>query len=88
MNKKAHGKFYYMELTEDEVDIFKKLIENDENLRNEEFEVYKSPQNSLLKEKYPVLVMSKSPVETFRGKKYSAWEKVKRTIYVLRKKEP
>jgi len=80
MIKEFHGKRYYVDLGDNyqvviEAQIFKSNLES---LQDETFGIRKMPNNHWV-------IYSDSPVESFRGQKYSDWEKFKRFIYKLKR---
>lgn len=80
MIKLLHGKRYYIEMTrslELVQDVLSFLKEQDE-LKDEDFFYSKHPNGNYV-------IISESDVEAFRGKKYSAWERVKRYAYKIKK---
>lgn len=79
MVKEFHGKRYYVELENvyQAVDA-QRFLDTIKGLRDETFGLRKMPNNHWI-------IYSNSPVETFRGQKYSDWEKFKRYVYKLKK---
>ena len=75
-----HGKYYYVECkNNDEANTFLDSIDKEESLKNERFEICYIDGK--------VVVVSDCKLETFRGDKYIAWERVKRKLYSGRRKE-
>ena len=82
MIKELHGKVYYIDLGKDEtiVEKVKQFVLEERALANEVFFITRHPLpdgNFVLE--------SKAKVESFRGDKYSAWERVKRKVYSLKR---
>ena len=80
MKSLFHGKHYYIEvrpsLIKDKIFDF---IATQTALKDEEFMLYYSnPSNTWV-------IWSRATCGTFRGEKYSAWERVKRYAYKLKK---
>lgn len=81
MIKKYHGKVYYVELTSSmELTVAENYLASCEVLWDEEFYTEKYKKHMVL--------YSKSPVEAFRGDKYSAWEKLKVLLANTRSIQP
>lgn len=79
MVKELHGKCYYVELRNwEERYIVYDFTQSEEALKNEEFYLTRHPDGRWI-------ICSDSPVESFRGDKYKAWERVKRKLYASRK---
>lgn len=75
-----HGKHYYIEIRNSLIkDKIFEFIQKQEEFDPEEFFLYWSnPSNSWI-------IWSKAKCGDFRGAKYSAWERVKRYAYKLKK---
>lgn len=74
-----HGKQYYMVLKDKkELDYAIKMISMEWDLRWEPF--YTEHDET---DRY--IIISESKRESFRGKKYAAWERVKRRVYQRRR---
>lgn len=80
MIKELHGKRYYVDLGEDRQIVlkahdFRKTLNS---LQDEIFSIKKLENGHWI-------MYSESGLETFRGKKYSDWEKFKRYVYKLKR---
>lgn len=76
-----HGRHYYMELTSQyEVRKTMEYISEEKAFDNDEFYVSES-------EKHSFYLWSLAKAGEFRGEKYSAWERVKRKTYKLKRRE-
>lgn len=81
MIKEYHGKVYYIELTSSmELKVAENYLSSCEDLWDERF--YKK------KYKKGMVLYSESPVETFRGKKCIAWERLKGLVSKTRDIQP
>lgn len=79
MVKELHGKVYYIELRDyQEVVTVQKIKNESFSLKDEFFVLKKRDENSWI-------LYSEAPTGSFRGSKYREWEKLKATIYKLRK---
>lgn len=79
MVKELHGKLYYIELRDyQEVILAQKILEKSFSLKDEFFVLKRRREDSWI-------LYSEAPIESFRGSKYREWEKLKVTIYKMRK---
>lgn len=79
MIKEFQGKRYYIELrNEEELDYIQNLLTLSETLKDYVFNVKRVDNN--------LVIYSECGLEEFRGKKYSEWERIKRSLYLKRKK--
>ena len=82
MKSLFHGKHYYIEVRPSKLkDKIFEFIKTQDELKDEEFMLYYSnPSNTWV-------IWSKAMCGSFRGEKYSAWERVKRYAYKLKKED-
>lgn len=79
MVKELHGKLYYIELWDyQEVILAQKILEKSSSLKDEFFVLKRRGEDSWL-------LYSEAPIGSFRGSKYRELEKLKATIYKMRK---
>ena len=78
MVKELHGKHYYVELETYQLVIeAQNLISDDDILKNELFVISKMDNGNWV-------LYTEAKCCSFRGKKYSAWERFKRNLYKLK----